>query len=84
VKNGGYGGQAVSGALQPGDPVMVLVFGRTSRVKSIVTYDGELTHAFPPMSVTICLEDEIDISLGDMLVAPAHSPHVTGASMHAS
>ena len=63
--------------LKPGDPVMVLPSGRTSRVKSIVTYDGEMAQAFPPMSVTVCLEDEIDISRGDMLVPPSHPPHVT-------
>src|SRR6185369_3451156 len=51
--------------------------GHTSRVKSLVSYDGELPRAFPPMSVTVCLEDEIDISRGDMLVPPSHPPHVT-------
>ena len=55
---------------------MVLPSGRTSRVRSIATYDGDLEHAFPPMSVTVCLEDEIDISRGDMLVPPAHLPYV--------
>jgi len=54
----------------------VLPSGRVSRVKSISTYDGDLPHAFPPMSVTLCLEDEIDISRGDMLVPPQHPPHV--------
>jgi hypothetical protein len=44
-------------------------------VKSISTYEGELDRAFPPMSVTLCLEDEIDISRGDMLVPPSHPPH---------
>jgi hypothetical protein len=56
--------------------VTILPSGRTSRVKSIVTYEGELSCAFPPMSVTLCLEDEIDISRGDMLVPPSHQPHV--------
>ncbi len=65
------------GDLKPGDPVMVLPSGRTSRVKSISTYDGELARAFPPMSVTVCLEDEVDISRGNMLVHPSHPPHVT-------
>jgi sulfate adenylyltransferase large subunit len=64
----GYAGQVASGVVKPGDPVMVLPSGRISRVKSIVSYDGELALAFPPMSVTICLEDEIDISRGDMRV----------------
>ena len=55
---------------------MVLPSGRTSRVKSIVTCDGDLDEAFAPMSVTVCLEDEIDISRGDMLVLPDNLPHV--------
>ena len=72
----GYAGQVASGVMRPGDPVMVLPSGRTSRVRSIECYDGALEHAFPPMSVTVCLEDEIDISRGDMLVPPSHPPHV--------
>ena len=71
----GYAGQVVSGVIRRGEPVMVLPSGRASYVRSIVTYDGELGHAFAPMSVTICLEDEIDISRGDMLVHPSHRPH---------
>jgi sulfate adenylyltransferase large subunit len=73
----GFAGQIASGVLKPGDPVMVLPSGRTSRVKSIVTHDGELARAFPPMSVTVCLEDEVDVSRGSMLVPPSHPPHVT-------
>jgi sulfate adenylyltransferase large subunit len=73
----GFAGQVASGVLKPGDPVMVLPSGRTSRVKSIVTQDGELARAFPPMSVTVCLEDEVDVSRGNMLVPPSHPPHVT-------
>jgi sulfate adenylyltransferase large subunit len=73
----GYSGQIASGVLKPGDPVMVLPSGRTSRVRSIVTYDGDLPRAFAPMSVTVCLEDEIDVSRGNMLVPPSHPPHVT-------
>jgi hypothetical protein len=65
-----------SGFIHPGDEVMVLPSRRTSRVKSIVTYDGELPKAFPPMSVTVTLEDEIDISRGDMLVPPDNPPAV--------
>jgi adenylyl-sulfate kinase len=70
----GYAGQVASGVVKPGDPIMVLPSGFTSRVKSIVTYDGELEQAFAPMSVTVCLEDEIDVSRGDMLVPPSHPP----------
>ena len=73
----GYAGQVASGVIRPGDPIMVLPSGRTSRVRSVVCYEGELDHAFHPMSVTVCLEDEIDISRGDMLVPPSHPPHVT-------
>jgi sulfate adenylyltransferase large subunit len=73
----GYAGQMASGVLKPGDPIMVLPSGRTSRVKSITTYDGEVARAFPPMSVTVCLEDEVDLSRGNMLVPPSHPPHVT-------
>jgi sulfate adenylyltransferase large subunit len=73
----GFAGQVASGVLRPGDPVMVLPSGRTTRVKSIVTHDGELARAFPPMSVTVCLEDEVDVSRGNMLVPPSHPPHIT-------
>jgi len=73
----GYCGQVVSGVIRPGDEVMVLPSGKTSRVERIVTYDGELAHAFPPQSVTICLEDELDVSRGDMLVRPRNRPRVT-------
>jgi sulfate adenylyltransferase large subunit len=72
----GYAGQVASGFIQPGDEVMVLPSRRASRVKSIVTYDGELPQAFPPMSVTVTLEHEIDISRGDMLVTPDNPPSV--------
>jgi sulfate adenylyltransferase large subunit len=71
----GFAGQVASGTIRPGDSVMALPSGRTSRVKSISTYDGDLSQAFPPMSVTVCLEDEVDISRGDMLVPPQHPPH---------
>jgi len=64
----GFAGQIASGVVRPGDAVTVLPSGHTSRVKSIVTRDGDLEEAFAPMSVTICLEDEIDVSRGDMLV----------------
>jgi sulfate adenylyltransferase large subunit len=72
----GYAGQVASGFIRPGDAVMVLPSRRTSRVRSIVTYDGELSKAFPPMSVTVTLEDEIDISRGDLLAPPDNLPYV--------
>ena len=55
----------------------MLPSGKTSRVKSMVTFDGELDEAFAPMSVTVCLEDEVDISRGDMLVHPNNLPDTT-------
>src|SRR5439155_8987644 len=73
----GYAGQVTSGVIRKGDPIMVLPSGAESRVASIVTYDGELPSAFAPMSVTVCLEDEIDISRGDMLVPQRNPPHVS-------
>src|ERR1035441_3109189 len=63
----GFAGTLASGVVRKGDPVTVLPSGRTSRVKSIVTWEGELAEAFAPMSVAVCLEDEIDVSRGDML-----------------
>jgi len=72
----GYAGQVASGVVKPGDAVMALPSGRTTRVRSIVTYDGELTQAFPPMSVALVLEDELDIGRGDMLAPPSHPPRV--------
>ncbi|MBM3775377.1 MAG: sulfate adenylyltransferase subunit CysN [Acidobacteria bacterium] len=73
----GFAGQVASGVVRPGDPVIALPSGRTSRVKSIATWDGELEAAFPPMSVTLCLEDEIDLSRGEMLAPPLYAPQVS-------
>jgi sulfate adenylyltransferase large subunit len=72
----GFAGRVASGTVRPGDAVMVLPSGRTSKIKSITTYDGDLSQAFPPLSVTLCLEDEIDVSRGDMLAPVQHPPHV--------
>jgi sulfate adenylyltransferase large subunit len=69
----GYAGQIVSGTVRPGDRVTAWPSGRSARVKRIVTWDGDLNLAFAPMSVTLTLDDEIDISRGDVLtVEPAH------------
>ena len=73
----GFCGTIASGVVRKGDEVMALPSRRTSRVKSIVTFDGELEEAFAPLSVTLTLEDEIDISRGDMLVHTGNLPHVT-------
>ncbi len=72
----GYAGRIASGVFKPGDEVMVLPSGFTSKIKSIVTYDGEIDEAFAPMSVTITLEDNIDISRGDMIVRENNHPEV--------
>jgi sulfate adenylyltransferase large subunit len=74
----GFAGQIASGGMRPGDTVMALPSGRTSRIQSIVTWDGELPEASAPLSVTVRLEDEIDISRGDMLVAVDRAPTVSG------
>ncbi|EJX10203.1 sulfate adenylyltransferase large subunit [gut metagenome] len=72
----GFCGKVASGVVRKGDEVMALPSGKVSRVKSIVTYDGELDYAFPPQSVTLTLEDEIDVSRGEMLVHPSNLPMV--------
>ena len=66
----GFSGKVASGIIRKGDEIMALPSRKTSRVKSIVTYEGELDYAFCPQCVTITLEDEIDISRGEMLVRP--------------
>ncbi|RVU29502.1 sulfate adenylyltransferase subunit CysN [Neptunomonas marina] len=73
----GYCGTLTSGVVRPGDEVTVLPSGKSSRVKSIVTFDGELEEAYPPMSVTLTLEDEIDISRGDVIVHSHAVPEPT-------
>ncbi len=73
----GYAGRVASGLIRKGDEVIVLPSGLTSRVKAIDTADGEIEQAFPPMSVTIRLEDEIDISRGDVVARPHNQPHVS-------
>ena len=72
----GFCGKVSSGVIRKGDEVMALPSGKKSHVKSIVTYEGDIDYAFPPMSVTITLEDEIDVSRGEMLVHPDNVPMV--------
>lgn len=72
----GYAGTIASGTVRPGDPVMALPSGKQSTVKSIVTYDGDLDEAFVTQAVTLTLNDEIDVSRGDMLVRPNDVPQV--------
>lgn len=70
----GYAGRIASGVFKPGDDIMVLPSGFTSKIKSIDTFDGPIDEAFAPMSVTITLEDDIDVSRGDMLIRPHNQP----------
>ncbi|MBT3341977.1 MAG: sulfate adenylyltransferase subunit CysN [Gemmatimonadetes bacterium] len=72
----GFCGTVASGIVRKGDEVMALPSRRTSRVKSIVTFDGELDEAFSPQSVTLTLEDEIDVSRGDVIVRPGNVPQL--------
>ncbi len=72
----GYAGQIVSGEVRPGDAVYALPSGRTTRVKTIATFDGDLESAEAPMAVTLTLEDELDLSRGDMLAPAGLLPHV--------
>jgi sulfate adenylyltransferase subunit 1 len=73
----GFAGQIGSGVLAPGDEVLALPSQQRTRVKSIASFDGDLAEAFSPMSVTLTLEDEIDLSRGDMLVAPDPTPETS-------
>jgi sulfate adenylyltransferase large subunit len=70
----GYAGQVASGVLHKGDEVVVLPAGLRTRVKTLDTFDGELSQAFPPQSVTVLLEDDVDVSRGDMLVGAGEEP----------
>ena len=72
----GFAGRVASGVVRPGDDVVALPSGQRTRVDAIVTYDGHLPEAFAPMSVTLRLRDEIDLSRGDMLVSADRAPYV--------
>jgi sulfate adenylyltransferase subunit 1 len=73
----GFAGRIASGSIHPGDSVVALPSGQTTTVRAIVTYDGELPKASSAMSVTLQLDEEIDLSRGDMLVSPSHLPTVS-------
>ncbi|NNE75118.1 MAG: sulfate adenylyltransferase [Acidimicrobiales bacterium] len=73
----GYAGTISGGVMKPGDEVVVLPSGFESRIKSIDTYDGPVEEAFSPMAVSVTLEDDIDISRGDMICRPNNQPTVT-------
>jgi sulfate adenylyltransferase large subunit len=70
----GYAGQLAGGVLRPGDDVLVLPGGQRTRVEAINTFEAERDCAFPPMSVTVRVADQLDISRGDMLVGPEDPP----------
>lgn len=72
----GFAARVASGIIRKGEEIMVLPSRKKSRIKEIITYDGNLDEAFPPQSVTITLEDEIDISRGDMIVYPDNLPRI--------
>jgi sulfate adenylyltransferase subunit 1 len=72
----GFCGKVASGVIRKGDEVIALPSMKKSRVKAIVTYEGELDYAFCPQSITITLEDEIDISRGEMIVRPDNLPYI--------
>jgi sulfate adenylyltransferase subunit 1 len=70
----GYAGRVAGGVLKPGDDVLVLPSGMPSKIASIDLFDSELDEAFPPMSVTVRLEDDVDVSRGDMICRPQNAP----------
>ncbi len=70
----GYAGQIAGGVLKPGDDVLVLPSGMTSRIAGIDMFETELDEAYPPMSVTVRLEDDVDVSRGDMICRPQNAP----------
>jgi bifunctional enzyme CysN/CysC len=73
----GYAGQVAGGVLHPGDEVVVLPAGKRTRIAAIDTADGELDEAFPPMSVTVRLADDLDVGRGDVLCRPDDAPEPT-------
>jgi sulfate adenylyltransferase large subunit len=79
----GFAGQIASGTIAPGDKITVLPSGRTAEVARIVTYDGDLDAAHAPLSVTLVLDRELDISRGDLIVA-TQAPAVVSKSVKAA
>jgi sulfate adenylyltransferase large subunit len=70
----GYAGQLAGGVMKPGDEIVVLPSGMTSRIEGIDLFDRELPEAFPPMSVVVRLEDDLDVSRGDMIARVNNAP----------
>jgi bifunctional enzyme CysN/CysC len=73
----GYAGQIATGTFKPGDEVVVLPWGTRTRIKRVETFEGPLEEAVPPLSVSMLLEDDLDISRGDMICRPHNQPTVT-------
>jgi sulfate adenylyltransferase large subunit len=73
----GYAGQVSGGVIRSGDEVVVLPSGARTRVAAIDTFDGPLAEAFPPMSVTLLLEDDIDVSRGDLICGVEDQPRLS-------
>lgn len=73
----GYAGQVAGGVFKPGDEVVVLPSGMTAKVAGIDLFDTEVAEAFPPMSVTIRLDEDVDVSRGDLIARPNNAPTVT-------
>jgi sulfate adenylyltransferase subunit 1 len=79
----GFAGQIASGTIRPGDKIAVLPSGRSAQVERIVTWDGDLAEAHAPLSVTLVLDRELDISRGDLIVS-AQNPATVAKSVHAA
>jgi bifunctional enzyme CysN/CysC len=73
----GYAGQVATGEFKPGDEVVVLPYGTTTRIRQIDTFEGAIEAAVPPLSVTMLLEDDVDIGRGDMICRPHNQPTTT-------
>lgn len=72
----GYAGRVAGGVLKKGDDVILLPSGLTTKIKKIDTYDGEIEEAYPPMAVTVLLEDDMDLSRGDMIARENNQPEM--------
>ncbi|MEQ1738840.1 MAG: sulfate adenylyltransferase subunit CysN [Methyloglobulus sp.] len=80
----GFCGTVASGVFQKGDVVTALPSGKSSKIKAIITYEGDIKEAFPPMAVTFTLEDEIDVSRGDMLVGNSKAAPIVSDKFRAN
>ncbi len=76
----GYAGQLASGALRRGDEVAIVPGGGRTRIAAIDTFEGELEEATAPMSLTLRLEDELDVSRGELICHPDEAPEVASSS----